>query len=250
MATALSVKQTLSPYWQALSNVLFPPRCVACRVPVDAVQSFCGDCFEKIRLIDQPCCSLCGFPFEFDLGYEALCANCLHDVPTYDQARAALHYDAASRPLITRLKYTDQPEAVGAYSRQLYRVGSTMLQGCDVIIPVPLHLKRLRQRKYNQSALLAYGLSDLCKVPVLADGLVRVKHTPPQASLSRRERLTNVRTAFRVNHRHANRLNGASVMLIDDVMTTGATIDACSKILKGAGVAKVNVLTLARTIRD
>ena len=239
-----------SLFTQAGLNLCFPPRCMACGVGVDAPHSFCTSCFDTIRFIEAPMCQLCGFPFEYDLGQEVLCGHCMHDVPPYDEARAVFHYDETTRHLITRFKYSDRTERMPGYARLMARAGAGLLKKSDVIIPVPLHRKRMMQRKYNQSALLAYGLADTASLPVLPDGLLRTKHTPPQAGLTRKQRQENVKGVFKVNHRYAKYLRGKSVLLIDDVMTTGATIQACTKMLLGAGVAHVYVLCLARTVKE
>lgn len=246
----IQFKQKASPVWQLAMNFLFPPRCMACGVDVDAHPSFCRDCFQQIRLISDPCCSLCGLPFEYDLGQGALCGMCMHDAPPYDMARAAMHYDDLSRNLITRLKYGDRSEAVAAHARQLLRAGHGLLSQADVIIPVPLHVRRLMQRRFNQSAMLAHALGDISDHPVWPDALIRIRYTKPQAGLLRRERLRNVTGAFRANHRYASQLRGRRVLLVDDVMTTGATINACSDTLRAAGAVHIGVLTLARTIRE
>lgn len=242
--------QLLQSVASASANLLFPPRCVSCGVPVESVHSFCLDCFAKLQLITAPHCSHCGVPFEYDLGHDAVCAACLHEPPRYTAARAAMHYDDYSRGLITRLKYGDHSELVPALAQQLRRAGGELTAQADWLVPVPLHSRRLRERKFNQSALLAFALSDVTGVAVMADGLLRVEDTPPQASLTRKQRLENVKKAFRVNHKRAALLRGVRVLLIDDVMTTGATIDACSKVLLGAGVTNVYVLTVARTVRE
>lgn len=231
-------------------NLCFPPRCVACAKLTETADSFCAECFAAIRFIDDPCCVLCGFPFEFDLGEQSLCGYCMHDPPPYDTARAVFHYDDATRRMIARFKYQDCTQRAPVFGRLLARAGRELTAKSQVIIPVPLHLRRMFQRKYNQSALLAFAVADHCCLPVLPDGLLRVRHTQPQAGLTRPQRLDNVRGAFRVNHRQAAYLKGKSVLLIDDVITTGATIHHCTKLLKSAGVAKVHVLTLAKTVRD
>ena len=239
-----------NPLIAAATNLLFPPRCTLCAGDVDVAHSVCIDCFTKLNLIAPPECARCGSPFAYDMGADAVCAECLQSPPPYNAARAAMQYDDASRKLITRLKYADKQDLVPTLAKQIWRSGAALCAQADYIIPVPLHPKRLRERKFNQSALLAYGLSDLCGVPVMADGLLRVENTPPQASLERAERLKNVKRAFRVNHKRAKLLRGASILLVDDVITTGATIHACSKALLGASAKAVYVLTIAKTVKD
>lgn len=239
-----------NPILSAAANLIFPPRCAACGAGVEAAHALCVDCFARLQFIAAPLCHACGLPFAYELGDEAVCAACLHEPPPYRAARAALHYDEHSKHLITRLKYGDHSELIPALSQQLYRAGARLAAQSDWLVPVPLHPRRLRARTFNQSALLAYGLSDRCGVSVMPDGLLRVLNTPPQAGLPRAQRLTNINGAFRVNHKRAALLRGASVTLIDDVMTTGATICACTRVLLGAGVKNVYVLTVARTVRE
>ncbi len=248
--TLLALNEKAKPLGVWVADLCFPPRCSGCGVITDAVHGFCVNCFDAIDFISAPQCDCCGLPFESDLGADALCASCMQTRPPYTAARAAFHYNDASRALITRFKYNDSTQSLPAYVALLRRAGGALMQDCQVIIPVPLHRKRLIRRRYNQAALLAYGLARACDKPVLPDGLIRVRHTTPQVELARSARLENVKGAFRVNHRYAAYLKGQSVVLIDDVMTTGATIHACSMILMQAGAARVIVLTLARSVRD
>lgn len=244
------IRAKTNPIVQATLNLVFPPRCVSCEAETEAAHTLCHPCFAQLQLIGEPHCESCGLPFEFDLGQGARCSFCLHDAPRYYQARTAMQYDAQSRRLITRLKYGDRADLVPALVQHMWRAGAALCEQSDWLIPVPLHSRRLRQRGFNQSSLLAHGLSRHARVAVMADGLLRVLNTPPQASLSRVERLQNVRRAFRVNHKRALLLKRQRVLLIDDVMTTGATVDACTEALLAAGVACVNVLTVARTVRE
>lgn len=248
--TLLALKEKAKPLGAWVVNGLFPPRCSACGEVTDAAHGFCSTCFDAIDFIGAPQCECCGLPFESDLGVDALCAACMQEPPPYAAARAAFHYNDASRELITRFKYSDSTQKLPAYVALLRRAAGATIHDCQIMIPVPLHRKRLIKRRYNQAALLAYGLGKSCQVSVLPDGLLRVRHTTPQAGLARNARLENVKGAFRVNHTHAAYLMNTSVVLIDDVMTTGATIHACSKALMSAGVKQVVVLTLARSVRD
>lgn len=250
MSALANLSAKSKPFFTAAANLLFPPQCAACGADTDAAHSFCLDCFSQLSLIAPPFCYRCGVPFAFSLGEKAVCAACLHEEPPYRLARSAMLYDPLAQRLVTRLKYGDRQELLPALAQQLWRAGIEVTNGADFLIPVPLHPKRLRERRFNQSALLAMRLSRRCGVPALVDGMKRVRHTPPQASLNRKERLTNVTRAFAVNHRHAARLRGTCVVLIDDVMTTGATIHACCQALLGAMVREVRVLTLARTLKE
>lgn len=182
--------------------------------------------------------------------HTALCGYCMADRPVYASARAAMEYGEVAQGLVAAFKYRDRTQHAPMMAQWMHRAGYDVLMACEVLIPVPLHWRRLLQRRYNQSLLLAQQLSVLTATPVLADGLLRVRHTPPQASLGRAQRLENVKGAFRVNHRHAHAIRGKTIALIDDVMTTGATIDACTRVLLQAQAKAVHVVTLARTIRE
>lgn len=244
------LKEKTNPLLHAGMNLLFPPRCLSCSKMVDSPYQFCPDCFSQLQFIAEPHCDHCGLPFEYDLGDDAICGMCMQEPPLYTQAHAAFHYNEFSRSMVTRFKYSDHTNRLPGYAQLLARAGTSIIAKSDAIVPVPLHPKRMLQRKYNQAALLSHGLSDICSLPVWPDALLRIKDTPPQASLSRNERLTNVKGAFRTNHAYASQLSGASILLVDDVMTTGATLSACTKMLLGASAKAVYVLTLARTVRD
>lgn len=252
MSTVIRKLQALAnPYLTVGLNLLFPPRCVACGAATSAAHGVCVPCFESLRFIASPQCDCCGVPFEYDPQMsDAQCGACLVSRPAYHKARAVFAYDDTSRRMITQFKYSDRVERANSYAAWMARAGAALIADSDVLVPVPLHLWRLLQRRYNQAALLAYSVSDLCHLPVWSDALLRVRHTPPQASLDRTARLENVKTAFAVNRDYGSALAGKRVLLVDDVMTTGATIEACTRTLLSAKVEQVNVVTLARTIRD
>lgn len=231
-------------------NLLFPPTCLSCPQPVAQHGGLCPTCWDGIRFISAPHCACCGYPFEYALAHTSQCGRCLTTPPPYTAARAVLHYDERSRRLITQLKYADQGHLAPTYGAWLANAGHALISQSQLIIPVPLHYRRFLQRRYNQSSLLAYALARHCSLPVLPDGLTRTRHTQPQASLNRREREKNVRNAFAVTPRHAAAIEGRSILLIDDVMTTAATIHACTRALLKGGAQRVQVLTLARKISD
>lgn len=195
-------------------------------------------------------CSCCGTPFPYEVEEDALCVSCMEEPPLYDSARAVWEYSEAMRPLVTRFKYADQTHRLPAYARQLQSIAAPVLAKCDVVVPVPLHPKRLRQRKYNQSSLLAHALVQGTDIPVWDKALLRVRNTPPQAGLDRKARLENVQGAFVLNHDYAERLRDKTVLLLDDVVTTGATIHACCHMLRQAPLRAIHVLSLAKTGRD
>lgn len=163
-------------------------------------------------------------------------------------ARAPLVYDDVSRPLVTRFKYGDQPQLARVISRLMRQVGHEVLQGADFLIPVPLHWRRRVMRRYNQSEILAQHLGAATRLAVRADVLKRISATTPQVGLSRSQRKRNVARAFSVPSSFQQTLSGRVVVLVDDVITSGATLEACARTLMAAGAAEVRVLTLARRV--
>nr|WP_276570049.1 ComF family protein [Rhodovibrio salinarum] len=231
---------------------MLPPRCLACGGPVGAAGTLCPACWEAVTFLGPPMCRCCGFPFELapevDAG-ESLCAACHASPPPYAHARAVMAYDDGSRGLVLGFKHADRSEAAPAFAQWMARAGHELLTEAQVIVPVPLHRWRLFARRYNQSALLANQLGRLSGVPVVPDLLRRRRNTPSQGHLSPAGRSRNVAGAFAVHRRYAERVRGRSVLLVDDVLTTGATVAACTRVLKRAGARQVDVLTLARVVR-
>jgi ComF family protein len=237
---------------RAVLDALLPPRCLACGANVGAPGTLCPSCWEGVAFLGPPLCRCCGFPFELapqtDAG-DTLCAACHADPPPYARARAVMAYDAGSRGLVLGFKHADRTEAAPAFAQWMARAGHELLADAHLIAPVPLHRWRLLARRYNQSALLANQLGRLSQVPVVPDLLLRRRNTPSQGHLSRTGRDRNVAGAFTVHPRHAARVRGCGVLLVDDVLTTGATVAACTRALKRAGARQVDVLTLARVVR-
>lgn len=230
-----------------LLDLVFPPVCPSCRQPVDALHNFCAPCFSKLRLIAAPLCSCCGIPFAIPV--EGQCPTCLAEPPSFHRARAVMVYDAVSAPLITTLKFHDQWAGLERYAAMMAAAGPMVVEA-DYIVPVPLNWRRLWRRKYNQAALLAYALARHSAVPVLPDALRRLRATTPQMRLPRHERLKNVRGAFAVADAALPKLQNKTILLVDDVVTTGATVEACAVALRNAGAKQVDVLSLARTVKE
>ncbi|MCA0200396.1 MAG: ComF family protein [Proteobacteria bacterium] len=227
-----------------LLNAVLPPQCLACSAVVDTPGHLCGTCFGRFTFITPPHCGICGLPLDQTITDDLICGACVVERPAYGQARAAFIYDAHSRPLVLKLKHGDRTDMAVHLARWLQRSGREVLGTADVLVPVPLHRWRLLMRAYNQSALLAHAVGKLSGKAVAADVLIRTKSTPPQGGLSRKERRRNVAKAFGV--RDAARIENKRVLLIDDVLTSGATANACALTLMQAGAAAVDVLALAR----
>ena len=246
-----------------LLDVMLPPTCPGCRAIVGPPGGLCPECWEKMTFISDPDvsgsgCAVCGHPFEFSgpptsaEGPEkgtVICGACARKTPPFGRARAAFIYDDASRKMVLAFKHADQTEWAGLFATMLERAGQELIDDCDLIIPVPLSRKKLFSRRYNQSGEMARKLS-INSGKAFAPGLleripVRGAKKASQASLSRRARFENVRGVFKVPVKNASKLQGKSVLLVDDVLTTGATVRAASRALISAGAKNVDVLTLA-----
>lgn len=227
-----------------LLNLFFPPQCLVCETLVPTHGTLCTDCWNNVPFISDPMCACCGLPLEFSVDADSLCGECLREHPPYSRARAAFVYNDLSRSLILKLKYQDEMYLAPIFSGWMASAGAELIRASDVIVPVPLHYWRMMTRRYNQSLLLARGLSRHTGLTLLAHGLRRIRHTQQQKGLTRPQREKNVKGAFSVSEKDA--VKGKTILLIDDVMTTGATLNACTETLLKAGASQVNVLTLAR----
>ncbi len=227
-------------------DFFFPPLCLGCRERVAAHGTFCSKCWQQLTFISDPICIRCGIPFDYTPGTLDQCGHCLHAPPPFSQARAVLRYDDASRALVLRLKYQDDTALAKIYGPWLVRAGEALLRGCDAIMPAPLHYGGLVGRRYDEAALLAQQIKRITRQTVWPHALRRIRATPAQTALSAKARAENVAGAFAVHARKRKQIRGKTVLLIDDVYTTGATLSACAVALLDAGAQEVRVLTLAR----
>lgn len=230
-------------------DVLFPPQCLRCRALVEESGSLCGDCWREVSFVAEPYCACCGLPFAHDVGEEALCGACAARPPSYGRARAVMVYNDASRDLVLGFKYADATHAAPSYGRWLARAGRACLADADLLVPVPLHWMRLFRRRYNQAALLAHALARETGVPVSPRALVRRRRTPPLGRLNREARRQRLSGAIAADPRRAPDLKDRNVVLVDDVMTTGETAEACARQVLRAGARSVDVVSLARAVR-
>jgi ComF family protein len=208
----------------------------------------CVDCFRLTGFITEPCCARCGVPFSSTAqgGPNRLCTSCRDLPPAFERARAALRYDGQARRLLLPFKHADRTEIARTLVPQMARAGAMLLRQADVLVPVPLHRRRLFLRRYNQAAILARGLARVVRKPALPDALVRRRATASLGAKSAVERASEVADAFAARASRVVRLVGRRVLLIDDVMTSGATANACALALLAAGAAAVDVLVAAR----
>ena len=259
----MDLDETAKPFWfdglrrrllgagRMTLDALLPPRCLACGGAVETQGALCADCWQGINFLGAPCCTRCGLPFPYDAGTGVECAQCVAHPPPFDRARAVFAYDDQSRRLILAFKHADQLHGMPAFGQWLARSGAELLAEADLVAPVPLHWTRLFHRRFNQSALLAQAAVAAWRGPeppsFAPELLVRRRRTRSQGHLSRLQRSENVRGAFAL--KPGTDVAGKRVLLVDDVLTTGATVEACARLLKRAGAARVDVLTLARAMR-
>ena len=233
---------------RAALDLLLPPTCPTCEARVAQQGQLCADCFAQATFITAPMCARCGVPFTSDEqgGEDTLCPACTEHPPVFRQARAALRYDGHARRLILPLKHADRTEMAFILAPMMARAGAAVLAQADVLVPVPLHRRRLWERRYNQAALLAFAVGRLANRPVIADALLRTRRTAPLEDKSPEERAQEVAGTIIARPSRVARLEGKTVLLIDDVMTSGATANACTQALLTAGAAAVDALVAAR----
>lgn len=233
---------------RAMLNLVVPPLCASCRMPVADQSGLCARCWGDLALIERPYCERLGIPFAYDLGPGALSAEAIANPPPFDRARAVARYDRIAQRLVHALKYRDRQETAIVMGRMMARAGTDLTEAADLLVPVPLHRTRLLTRGFNQSAALAGVVSRASGVPLSYDALVRIRATSHQVGLSARERAANVRGAFRVRPEAKPEIAGRAIVLVDDVLTSGATVAAAVRALGRAGARTVDVLVFARVV--
>jgi ComF family protein len=226
-------------------DLALPPLCPACRDPV-ADRGLCPACWSKLSFITRPYCERLGIPFVYDPGPGILSMEAIADPPAYHRARAAVRFDDIARALVHALKYGDRLDLAPMMGRWISYAGRELLAEADALVPVPLHWRRQWARRFNQSAMLAAAISAESGVPIAAAALKRVKPTAQQVGLSRSERALNIQGAFRVPPEGKAAVAGRRLIVVDDVLTSGATVEGCARALLRAGAANVDVLIFAR----
>jgi ComF family protein len=230
---------------RAALDLALPRLCAVCREPVES-EGLCPACWSKLSFIRRPFCERLGIPFVYDPGPGILSMEAIADPPTYQRARAAVRFDEISRALVHALKYGDRLDLAPMMGRWLTQAGRELLAEADALVPVPLHWRRHWARRFNQSAILAAAVARGSSVPIAAGALRRVKPTTQQVGLSRTQRAANIQGAFRVPADGKAEVVGRRLVLIDDVLTSGATVEGCAKALLRAGARNVDVLVFAR----
>lgn len=233
---------------KAMFHLVLPPRCLSCDNMVANQGGLCSLCWAELPLIDGPVCQRTGSPLAFDLGEAITSAEAIADPSLYRKMRVASRYDGTAQKLVLSLKFHDRLDLTKPLAGLMARAGSTLLEEADVLIPVPLHRSRFVRRRFNQAALLSREISNLSGVPCALQAIERIRPTRQQTSLQREERHRNVEGAFKVPAEQMANVHGKRVVLIDDVVTTGATISACVRALLREKATHVDVLAFAKVV--
>jgi len=238
---------------QSALDLLYPKRCVTCDEFTQDLNGLCGACWAKTPFLDGVLCDQCSSPLlgaddEPHNGF--LCGDCMSIVRPWRQGRAALRYKDNARTLILRLKHADRQELSKPASAWMYRAGQDILKDDMLVVPIPLHWRRFLSRTYNQSAELAKGVAKHAGLKTCLDGLERTRATQVLDGLTKDERFKAVQDAIAVKTKHRSQIAGRHILLIDDVMTSGATLAAGADACLIAGAAEISVLTLARVVKD
>lgn len=230
-----------------IGDFIFPKKCFCCGDYIDE-NKLCYKCWKKLSFISKPCCNICSYPFEFEEDESAICGACITNKPKYDKAISIFRYELGAREIIHKFKYEDKLQILDYLAELLNNAISCYVQEIDFITIVPLTKIKLLKRGYNQSALLAMKLVEVNKFFYLPELLIRKKNNISQVELKKEKRLNNVRNNFTVNNSYGNFIRNKNILLIDDVITTGATINECSFQLRQFHPKKIFVLTLAKTV--
>ena len=234
----------LSKLAKGVFHFILPPRCLACNELIAEQGGLCASCWQEMSFIEKPFCERTGKPMAFDIGESIVSAEAIANPPLYRKMRSPTRYDGTARRMVLSFKFHDRLDLTKHLARHMVRAGKDLLKEADIIIPVPLHRKRLFNRRFNQSAELAKEVSHLTNIPYALEALERIRPTKQQTSLDMNERYKNVEGAFRVPAREAIHVQGRRVILIDDVVTTGATINACTRALLREKPHHIDVLSL------
>jgi ComF family protein len=230
-----------------VAGVALPQLCAVCREPVEGA-GLCAACWSKLSFIAPPYCERLGIPFTYETTPGLLSMQAIADPPAYGRARAAVRYDEIARTLVHALKYGDRLDVAPMLGRWMANAGRALLADADALVPVPLHWRRQWARRFNQSAMLAEIIAKASKRTVAHRALKRIKATPQQVGLDKSARAQNVQGAFRVPADGKPQVIGRKLILVDDVLTSGATVDACARALLRTGAASVDVLVFARVV--
>lgn len=247
---ATPTRRSLQASLRGLVGIVYPPTCIACQAATGEAQALCPACWRGIGFIERPYCERLGTPFPIDLGTGLLSPAAIADPPVFARARAVCRFDGTARELVHRLKYGDHVELSLTLGRMMAQAGRELAADADLILPVPLHRTRLWRRRFNQAAALARTVSRETGLPLAATALTRIRRTRQQVGLTRPQRAENLQGAFHVSTAMRSLIEDRRILLVDDVLTTGATVNAASHALLRAGASAVDVLTFARVVTD
>ena len=231
---------------KAIQDLVYPPCCAACSriLPTVHPSAFCPGCWNDIEWVESPLCRLCGRAFNKKAGEDSFCGQCLRVPPAYTMARSVVHYTQPVKKLIHQLKYGKNLSALQGIFELAGYIDRGRFSEVDYILPVPLHIDRLRRRGWNQSILLAQQFFPEKKKKIKVDWLIKKENSPEQTGLSGAKRRLNLKTAFALGRKA--QLGSSIICLVDDVFTTGTTVDECSRVIRRAGAKEILVLTLTR----
>ena len=233
-------------------NLLFPFKCIKCKTFIYNDAVFCHECWKAIEFISEPCCEICSHPLQFSFNvpkHLQICASCHKDKPLFDKLITVFKYTEDIKTVILNFKYNDKTLLAKPFSKLITtRLISAQQQDFDMITSVPLHKKKLRQRMYNQASLIAKNIAVNIKAPFIPNLLIRSKYDPSQTTYTKKMRIKNIRGAFAINKKYLESIKGKKILLVDDVITTGATINECCKILKQGNCSSITAVTIAKRV--
>ena len=237
---------------QSLIHILYPPQCAMCDTRTESDFGLCGSCWAKTPFIEGLCCDGCGAPLpgEDALDVRVLCDDCMVIARPWSKGRAAMVYKDKARRLVLSLKHGDRTDLVRAAGPWMMKAAAPLIKPETIVVPIPLHRFRLLKRKFNQAALLAGRVAQLAGVDCCVDGLVRTKRTAPLEGHNRDQRFETLNGAIAANQKRLSQIKGRKILLVDDVMTSGATFAAATEACYTAGADDVCVLALARVVKD
>lgn len=231
-------------------KLIFPPKCPLCEKIVEEDETLCKDCWEKIKFIKEPFCDKCSSPLEYKASKKVICAHCIQTKPLYVKLRSAVVYNSFVSKIIFKFKFYDKIHLKKFMAKLMVNAAQDIIKDIDILIPIPLHKKRLIFRKYNQSLLLVEEIAKLTNKQVIYNFIYKNKHTVPQVKLKQKDRIENIKGKFSINENYLKEIDkykNLNFAIIDDVVTTGSTIKECIKVLNKAGIKNVYVISFAKT---